>query len=438
MTDTSNEQRRDRGPERGAARRDPRVLMLGMGWFPATLGRANRYYRALFEQLGGRPRGGHRPGRRRARRGSGGGRARRRPLARRIARLPARGRARARAGGASCSTPTSPSTPLPRCCSAAAGGRPQRVPLPGAVGGRERRRGRQLAPAPPPAGGASSARVHARIDAHVVLSSAFRRVLVERYRVRSLERARAGPRRATRALHARATASRRASGSGSPAGGVRGGLHRAGWSRGWASTCCSTPGASSTAELPPGSALLLIGDGPLREQLGERAAAAAAGRPRARARPRLRRRADRRLPRGRRGGRADVALEGYRAGRAGGGRLRHPERRQRRRRPGRGGARAGPARWSWRRRRGRAGRRACGRPRQARSRPRAARASFAERYSLGGGGRPPPRAVPRRCSAGAARRRAEGRVPRPRRAPVWRGDRADAPAAPHAGASTCT
>jgi glycosyltransferase involved in cell wall biosynthesis len=29
----------------------PRVLMLGMGWFPATLGGLNRYYRALFEQL---------------------------------------------------------------------------------------------------------------------------------------------------------------------------------------------------------------------------------------------------------------------------------------------------------------------------------------------------------------------------------------------------
>lgn len=30
---------------------DPRVLMLGMGWFPATLGGLNRYYRALLEQL---------------------------------------------------------------------------------------------------------------------------------------------------------------------------------------------------------------------------------------------------------------------------------------------------------------------------------------------------------------------------------------------------
>jgi glycosyltransferase involved in cell wall biosynthesis len=31
--------------------RHPRVLMLGMGWFPATLGGLNRYYRALLEQL---------------------------------------------------------------------------------------------------------------------------------------------------------------------------------------------------------------------------------------------------------------------------------------------------------------------------------------------------------------------------------------------------
>jgi glycosyltransferase involved in cell wall biosynthesis len=30
---------------------DPRVLMLGMGWFPASMGGLNRYYRSLFEQL---------------------------------------------------------------------------------------------------------------------------------------------------------------------------------------------------------------------------------------------------------------------------------------------------------------------------------------------------------------------------------------------------
>jgi glycosyltransferase involved in cell wall biosynthesis len=33
--------------------RAPRALMLGMGWFPSTLGGLDRYYRALFEQLPG-------------------------------------------------------------------------------------------------------------------------------------------------------------------------------------------------------------------------------------------------------------------------------------------------------------------------------------------------------------------------------------------------
>ncbi|HYM46354.1 MAG TPA: glycosyltransferase family 4 protein [Solirubrobacteraceae bacterium] len=35
----------------GAPDGRPRVLMLGMGWFPATLGGLDRYFRALFEQL---------------------------------------------------------------------------------------------------------------------------------------------------------------------------------------------------------------------------------------------------------------------------------------------------------------------------------------------------------------------------------------------------
>jgi glycosyltransferase involved in cell wall biosynthesis len=34
-----------------ASGNNPRVLMLGMGWFPTTLGGLNRYYRSLFEQL---------------------------------------------------------------------------------------------------------------------------------------------------------------------------------------------------------------------------------------------------------------------------------------------------------------------------------------------------------------------------------------------------
>ena len=94
--------------------------------------------------------------------------------------------------------------------------------------------------------------------------------------------------------------------------------------------------------LPQGSTLLLIGDGPLREQLSERAGRPPLARPRARARPRQRRRARRRLPRRRRRGGADGRAGGLRAGGAGGRRLRHAQRRQRRRRAGRGGAGARP------------------------------------------------------------------------------------------------
>jgi len=32
---------------------EPRVLMLGMGWFPSTPGGLNRYYRSLFERMPG-------------------------------------------------------------------------------------------------------------------------------------------------------------------------------------------------------------------------------------------------------------------------------------------------------------------------------------------------------------------------------------------------
>jgi glycosyltransferase involved in cell wall biosynthesis len=35
----------------GTFQDEPRVLMLGLGWFPATLGGLDRYYRSLFEQL---------------------------------------------------------------------------------------------------------------------------------------------------------------------------------------------------------------------------------------------------------------------------------------------------------------------------------------------------------------------------------------------------
>ncbi len=39
------------GSPNGSPHRHPRVLMLGMGWFPATPGGLNRYYRSLLEQL---------------------------------------------------------------------------------------------------------------------------------------------------------------------------------------------------------------------------------------------------------------------------------------------------------------------------------------------------------------------------------------------------
>ncbi len=42
---------REPGEPLDAAHGHPRVLMLGLGWFPATLGGLDRYFRALFEQL---------------------------------------------------------------------------------------------------------------------------------------------------------------------------------------------------------------------------------------------------------------------------------------------------------------------------------------------------------------------------------------------------
>ncbi len=47
----SQQTRQSTGGPAQASDRHPRVLMLGMGWFPTTLGGLNRYYRSLFEQL---------------------------------------------------------------------------------------------------------------------------------------------------------------------------------------------------------------------------------------------------------------------------------------------------------------------------------------------------------------------------------------------------
>jgi glycosyltransferase involved in cell wall biosynthesis len=43
----------ERAGQPTASEQGPRALMLGLGWFPATLGGLDRYYRALFEQLPG-------------------------------------------------------------------------------------------------------------------------------------------------------------------------------------------------------------------------------------------------------------------------------------------------------------------------------------------------------------------------------------------------
>ena len=271
--------------------------------------------------------------------------------------------------------------------------------------------------------------VHARIDAHVVLSSAFRRVLVERYRV------------APWGVHVLApgvdlelfTPGDRERGAGAARarpGGVRGGLH---------------PPAG-----PP--------DGPGRaaRRLGRargcaaRGLGAAAGRRRAAARAaeRARRRSRRWPGRVRVLGRVSdaelidayraadvavvptVALEGYglvvlEAAACGtpsvvsdvGGLAEAALSLD----PHAGRGRPGDARALA----GRLRRRPAGElPGRERVR------EFAERSLVGGGGRPPPLAVPLAAGAAAGCPR-EGRVPRPRRPPVGRGDRADAPAAPH-------
>jgi glycosyltransferase involved in cell wall biosynthesis len=241
---------------------EPRVLMLGMGWFPSTPGGLNRYYRSLFEQLPG-----------------------------------------------ACGVVVGPQDDAPPAVQAVAPG-----PLPlrmlrfwRAARARERARDTQVldahfalyAAAPVllarrripfvfhfhgpwaqesvAAGDDSSVRlalraalergVMRRADAHVVLSSAFRRVLVERYRVSpwevhvlapgvDLERFDPENRPEARAALGLAPDAfvavcvRRLV----PRMGIEGLLDA------WAS-----------ASLPAGSTLLIAGDGPLREALEQRA-----------------------------------------------------------------------------------------------------------------------------------------------------------------------
>ena len=429
VTDTSSDSRRGARPlRRGAAReRDPRVLMLGMGWFPATLGGLNRYYRALFEQLQDArgvvigPAEDAPPAVVGDRRAAGA-------AATAAARLLAGGRARARRRRAA-RRPLRAVRRRARCCSGAPAGSPRCSTS--RARGRTRTSSRATARAcatacgrawrggctpastptwscPRPSGGCSwSATACAPGNVHVLAPG--------------VSRSSCSP---------PATASGRGRSSASPRG-RSWRCARAGWSRAWGSTCCSTPGASSRASLPEGSTLLLVGDGPLREQLSERA-----GRPPLAGRVRVLGRVsdaelDRRLPRGRRGGRAHGRAGGLRAGGAGGRRLRHPERRQRRRRAGRGRAGARPLAGGRAGRRGGAGAAPAAGRRRAASRPRAhARAS--------------PRTTPgrrwpsatARCTARCSRAgptRGPGRVPRPRRPAVRRGDPAEPPAAAPAG-----
>ncbi len=251
-----------------AADRDPRVLMLGMGWFPSTVGGLDRYYRSLFEQLpeasgvvigpaAGAPATIVAAGRRDL------------PLARRLGAYWLAARRGTRAAevvdahfalyaaaplllGARRGRPTVFHFHGPWADEHAAAGDASRVKL-------ALRR-------------ALERRVLHRADAHVVLSSAFRRALVERHRVApwnvnvwapgvALEEFTPGDRPRARArlgidpdafvvVCARRLVARM---------GID--LLLDAWS-------------GIEHELPKGSVLLLIGDGPLREALTARAALA--------------------------------------------------------------------------------------------------------------------------------------------------------------------
>jgi glycosyltransferase involved in cell wall biosynthesis len=249
----------------------PRVLMLGMGWFPTTLGGLNRYYRSLLEQL---PEA----------RGVVIGPAEDAPgsvtviddpqvaLARRIWDFWRHAR-RAAAGAQVLDAHFALYAAAPLLLARRSRGRPVVFHFHGPwaqenIAAGDISRARYLLRA------ALERKVLRRVDAHVVLSSAFRRVLVERYRVRPWD------------VHV--------------------------WSAGVALDVFTpgTPGDRSRArarldigteefvavcvrrlvprmgldvlldaweriadELPDGSLLLLVGDGPLRKALSERVTA---------------------------------------------------------------------------------------------------------------------------------------------------------------------
>ena len=240
--------------------------MLGMGWFPTTLGGLNRYYRSLFEQLG-------------EARGVVVGPAEdapaavtvvdegRTPLPRRLLDffLAARGAA---AGVDVVDAHFALYAAAPLLAGRRLRGRPLVFHFHGpwaqeSVAAGDRSRLNQLLRT------TLERRVLRRADAHVVLSCAFRRVLIERFRVRpwevhvlmpgvALDRFTPGDRTAARARLEIAD------------GAFVAVCTRRLVARMGLDVLLDAWGAIAQA-LPDGSLLLLVGDGPLRGSLAERA-----------------------------------------------------------------------------------------------------------------------------------------------------------------------
>ena len=104
-----------------------------------------------------------------------------------------------------------------------------------------------------------------RADAHVVLSSAFRRVLVERYRVRAVERARVGARASALERFTPGDRERARARAAARPGARSSRCARGAWCRAWASTQLLDAWARARARAARGLAAAAVGDGPLRE-----------------------------------------------------------------------------------------------------------------------------------------------------------------------------
>ena len=170
-----------------------------MGWFARRLGGLDRYYRALLEQLpeaGGVVIGpaGTRP------RASRAVSAHDAPLARRLYALLVAPRGAPARDAEILDAHFALYALAPLTVGGLCAGARLVVPLPRALGGGERRGRRRLAARARAAQGARAARP-ARADAVVVLSSAFRRVLVERYRRAPVGCARVAARRRRWTVH---------------------------------------------------------------------------------------------------------------------------------------------------------------------------------------------------------------------------------------------